>query len=139
MLRVKVKLAKIKKHFQTQTANQKHRISRIHIRKESGKRRIFEMNYKDWRTDGNPELDLLFHEDGASRYLVKADISTCFPSIYSHSIPWALVGKETAKKNHRIAVPGITKLTVHVPICIMVKHMEFLSGLILPIYFQKLF
>lgn len=35
------------------------------------------MNYKDWRTDGNPELNLLFHEDGAS-ILVKADISTCF-------------------------------------------------------------
>lgn len=100
-LELKSNWAKIKKHFQTQTANQNHRISRIHIRKESGKRRIFEMNYKDWRTDGNPELDLLFHEDGASRYLVKADISTCFPSIYSHSIPWALVGKETAKKNHK--------------------------------------
>ena len=100
-LELKSNWAKIKQHFHTQTANQKHRISRIHIRKESGKRRIFEMNYKDWRTDGNPELDLLFHEDGASRYLVKADISTCFPSIYSHSIPWALVGKETAKKNHK--------------------------------------
>lgn len=35
------------------------------------------------------------------RYVVKADISTCFPSIYTHSIPWALVGKATAKQNSR--------------------------------------
>ena len=30
-------------------------------------------------------------------YRVEADISSYFPSIYTHSIPWALVGKETAK------------------------------------------
>ena len=56
---LKLNWAKLKKHFHTQTAYQKHRISRIHIRKEFGKKRIFEMNYKDWRTDGNLELDLL--------------------------------------------------------------------------------
>lgn len=33
------------------------------------------------------------------RYLVRTDIANCFPSIYSHAIPWALVGHESAKKN----------------------------------------
>ena len=46
------------------------------------------MNYSNWKTDGTPEPDLLI----GKKYIVKADISTCFPSIYTHSIPWALVG-----------------------------------------------
>ena len=89
---------KIRAHFHEHTDNQTYRISRIHVRKEYGEKRIFEMNYKNWRVDGNPESDLLIHDKGTSRFLVQADISTCFPSIYTHSIPWALVGKEEAKR-----------------------------------------
>ena len=89
---------KIRVHFQAQTGGQSYRVSRIHIRKEAGKKRIFEMNYKNWQLDGNPESDLLIHDKGTSRFIVKADISTCFPSIYTHSVPWALVGKEKAKR-----------------------------------------
>ena len=33
------------------------------------------------------------------RFFVRTDISNCFPSVYSHAIPWALVGMPTAKKN----------------------------------------
>lgn len=90
---------KICEHFHTQTEGQGYRISRLHIRKEHNQKRIFEMNYKNWREDGNPEIDLLIHDKGTSRFLVKADISTCFPSIYTHSIPWALVGKVEAKQS----------------------------------------
>jgi hypothetical protein len=32
-----------------------------------------------------------------SRYVLKTDISLCYPTIYTHSIPWALNGKATAK------------------------------------------
>lgn len=92
---------KICTHFHTQADGQFYRVSRIHIRKEYGEKRIFEMNYKNWRIDGNPESDLLIHDQGTSRFLVQADISTCFPSIYTHSIPWALVGKEEAKRTVR--------------------------------------
>lgn len=85
-------------HFQQQTSSQSYRISRIHLRKLYGKQELFEMNYKNWRTDGNPETGLLFSSPlGASKFIVRADISTCFPSIYSHSLPWALVGKERSK------------------------------------------
>ena len=90
----------LKQHFHLQTDNQEYCISRIHLRKLFGKKELFEMNYKNWRTDGNPETGLLFLKpQGVSKYIVKADISTCFPSIYSHSLPWALVGKEIAKVN----------------------------------------
>ena len=89
---------KLRTHFHAQTDGQSYRVSRIHIRKEYNKKSIFEMNYKNWRVDGNPETDLLMNEKRASRFIVQADISTCFPSIYSHSIPWALVGKEIAKQ-----------------------------------------
>lgn len=89
----------IRAHFHEQTDGQSYRVSRIHVRKQHNEKRIFDMNYKNWRVDGNPESDLLIHEKGVSRFLVQADISTCFPSIYTHSIPWALVGKEVAKQN----------------------------------------
>ncbi len=90
----------IKIHFHNQTDLQEYRVSRIHLRKLYGKKELFEMNYKNWRVDGNPETSLLLQkEKGVSKYIVKADISTCFPSIYSHSIPWALVGKDVAKAN----------------------------------------
>jgi hypothetical protein len=35
----------------------------------------------------------------AKKYLVKADIANCYPSIYSHALSWALVGYEESKKN----------------------------------------
>ena len=90
----------LKQHFHQQTDHQEYRVSRIHIRKLYGKKELFEMNYKNWRVDGNPETGLLFLKpQGASKYIVKADISTCFHSIYSHSLPWALVGKDVAKAN----------------------------------------
>ncbi len=63
------------------------------------------MNYSNWKTDGTPEPDLLI----GKRYLVKADISTCFPSIYTHSIPWALIGKDDAKARRGSRGNGIIK------------------------------
>lgn len=79
------------------------------------------MSYSNWKTDGTPEPDLLI----GKRYVVKADISTCFPSIYTHSIPWALAGKATAKKNSRKKRNGIIKSTTIHRIARMVKHTAF--------------
>lgn len=89
----------LQKHFKDQTIANAYRVSRIHLRKQKNSKILFEMNYKDWKTDGNPETDLLVREREVSRYLVEADISTCFPSIYTHSIPWAIAGKSEAKKH----------------------------------------
>lgn len=82
-------------HFEDKTKGQEHIVSRIHIRKINGKKELFEMNYGNWKTDGTPEPDLLF----GAKYMVHADIANCFPSIYTHALPWALVGKNAAKKN----------------------------------------
>jgi len=109
-------------HFENQTGSSEYKISRIHVRKmpdseavftsldissddplgleghdeetpePTFKEHIFDMNFPNWR-DGSPELDIII----GKYWLVKADISNCFPSIYTHAIPWALVGKDVAK------------------------------------------
>lgn len=38
-----------------------------------------------------------------SRYCLVTDISRCFPSIYTHSIPWALHGKAASKADRKMA------------------------------------
>lgn len=87
--------ADIQKHFHSKTINQLHKVSRIHVRKMYGKEYIFEMNYENWREDGSPENELIYGKE----YVVNADISKCFPSIYTHSLSWALAGKEVAKRS----------------------------------------
>lgn len=86
---------KIQEHFKKYTSGEKYKTSRIHIRKIQENKSLFEMNYNNWKIDGTPKLDLLL----GAKYIVHADISNCFPSIYTHSLPWALVGKEKAKSN----------------------------------------
>lgn len=89
----------ITKHWQTIAThcNQpKPAFSRIHVR-HIGDGRIFEMNYK-----GNERYRLEEDEQrwmSGAQFVVEADIATCFPSIYTHSIPWALHGKAEAKKS----------------------------------------
>ena len=86
----------LKVHFHTYTDSQTlHKISRIHIRKMKNTEVLFEMNYKNILNDETPEDDLII----GKKYIVRADISTCFPSIYTHSICWALAGKSVAKSN----------------------------------------
>jgi hypothetical protein len=109
---------KLLEHFNKKTENQRHKISRIHIRKINSRVKIFltcyseledidlsdyssieqnhlfEMNHKNPCTDDYPEPNLLIGQ----RYVVKADISNCFPSIYTHSLSWALIGKSESKK-----------------------------------------
>ncbi|MGE4285193.1 MAG: RNA-directed DNA polymerase [Phycisphaerae bacterium] len=66
-----------------------------HVRKIEGEKHIFEMNYQGtdkWSVE-EKDIDLML----GCRFVVQADIAKCFPSIYSHSIPWALEGKEEGK------------------------------------------
>ena len=71
-----------------------HKVSRIHLRKMKDKNELFEMNYNHFNNDGDPCEDIIIK----NKYKVEADISNCFPSIYSHSIAWAVLGKKRAKK-----------------------------------------
>ncbi len=110
---------KIKKYFKEKTEDNTYKVSRIHVRKidnsskifqtcyqnmddinlddypELEVNHIFEMGHKNFCTDDYPEPKLMI----GKKYLIKADISNCFPSMYTHSIPWALVGKEESKQN----------------------------------------
>lgn len=85
----------IKSHFSDKTIIDEFKISRIHLRKITDTKKLFEMNYKNYIDDKTPDEDLLI----GSKYIASADISTCFSSIYSHSISWALVTKNVAKAN----------------------------------------
>lgn len=87
----------IRDHFHKYTDSLDYVISRLHIQLRSSCNELFEMNYDDWKNAGSPQDDLLI----GNSYIVKTDISTCFPSIYTHSIPWALAGKEDAKKERK--------------------------------------
>lgn len=49
----------IQLHFENQTNGQKHKISRIHVRKQKGSKTLFKMNYKDWKVDDSPVDDIL--------------------------------------------------------------------------------
>ena len=57
--------------------------------------RLFVMGYEQRRASTKRSLNSLL----GKRFLGGTDISNFFPSIYSHAIPWALVGQSTAKQN----------------------------------------
>lgn len=91
---------KIKRHC----AKPRQPISRIFVR-QTGHDRVFEMSYKGAERFEIEEQELGFLT--GSRYVVQADISTCFPSIYTHSLPWALHGKKKAKTSRGdLSLPG---------------------------------
>jgi len=70
------------------------RVSRIYVR-HSGDGCIFDMNYKGEERFPNEEEEICWRM--SAKYVVKADIASCFPSIYTHAIPWALHTKSEAK------------------------------------------
>lgn len=103
-------------HFEKYTKDHTYKVSRIHIRKIKDskiifvmgvydepyelevfdeKKHLFEMTHKDFAEDDYPEPDLLI----GKQYQVNADISNCFPSIYTHALCWALVGKPYSKSH----------------------------------------
>lgn len=87
------------KEIATHCNQPKPPISRIHVR-HTGSDSIFEMNYKG-KERYQLEEDEIRWMAGA-QYVVHADVASCFPSIYTHSIPWALHGKAVAKKTTSI-------------------------------------
>lgn len=89
--------------IKTHCAKPSKPISRIFVRQTS-EDRVFKMNYKGLERF-EVEEDEIGYQTGAT-HLVKADISKCFPSIYTHSIPWAIHGKANAKKNRDLLLEG---------------------------------
>ena len=78
------------------------KFSRIYPRKsKSGK--IFEMSYRgdDREFLEEQEIEWMI----GAQYVAKADIASCFHSIYTHSIAWAMHGKEISKLSNKITNP----------------------------------
>ena len=78
-------------------------VSRIFVRKMANES-IFRMNYK-----GKDHLEIeeknIENMMGAN-YIVHTDISTCFPSICTHSISWSLHGVNKVKKDRSPKLVG---------------------------------
>ena len=89
---------KICDFFKQKTGNQSYKYSQLHIQKLKQKDFLFEMNHSYCDKDGVLEIELS-KLPVLMRFKVDADISSCFPSIYTHSLSWALIGKEKAKQN----------------------------------------
>ena len=88
----------ISKHWQevvTHCNQPKPTISRIYVR-HVGNGCIFEMNYKGVERFQLEENEIQWM--AGAKFVVEADIAACFPSIYTHCIPWALHNKDEAKK-----------------------------------------
>lgn len=62
------------------------------------------MNYEGKERFENEEIDI--REMTGAHYVVCTDISNCFPSIYTHSIPWALHGQGRAKRDRSVLLEG---------------------------------
>lgn len=89
----------IKKHWEeikAHCAKPSPAVSRIHVRHVGGGR-IFEMSYKGIERYQFEEDEIEWRS--GAKFVVKADIASCFPSMYTHSIPWALHGLDVAKKS----------------------------------------
>jgi hypothetical protein len=69
---------------------------------------------RKYKMDQRPERRAQAYAQG--RYLLRADISRFYPSIYTHSIPWALHGKDFSKKNKKAKNIG-NHLDEHVRSC----------------------
>ncbi len=74
-------------------AFQSSSISMIRPRQHRDKRLII-MDYEKFATRAERVRRLAFNQ----RYVAKADIASCFPSVYTHAIPWAVVGTTAAKQ-----------------------------------------
>ena len=82
-----------------QIGKPENKINFCHVKNIKGKKIIFEMNYKG--TDKWEEENMHIEYASGCRYIVSADIATCFPSMYSHSIVWSVKGKDWAKENRK--------------------------------------
>lgn len=85
---------KIQNYFKATTNDQDSNISQIHLQYRKNKKSLFEMKSYESKYELATEDSLIV----GKKYCVTADISSCFPSIYTHAIPWALIGKNKAKK-----------------------------------------
>ncbi|QII12253.1 hypothetical protein KsCSTR_28740 [Candidatus Kuenenia stuttgartiensis] len=59
--------------------------------------RIIIMNYEG----SHEKIERSLKKSFGHKFCIETDITNCFPSIYSHAIPWALIGLKEAKSRKR--------------------------------------
>lgn len=79
-------------------------------------KRLFVLKYDHEAADGEMEDQDPFVDFG-KRYRIKTDITNFFHSIYSHSLPWALVGHNEAKQNKSGKTKWYNKLDRSTRLC----------------------
>lgn len=84
----------IDKNWQNLSYVSENENSRITPRRHEDGRLVI-MDYEDRVLTSQQTLGASF----GKRFVVNTDISNCYPSIYSHSVPWAVAGFAEAKKN----------------------------------------
>ncbi len=89
------------------------RSSAIKPRKHEKDPRVILMKYGEV-TDSTRHILRARH---GKRYVVHTDIANFFPSIYTHSIPWASVGHEVAKKERHDRTKWFNELDKRVRFC----------------------
>jgi len=62
------------------------------------------------REDSVSEAESLIADSMGMFYFAEADISSCFPSIYTHALPWALVGLDNAKASKNDTTTWFNKI-----------------------------
>ena len=90
---------KIKKHCEQPEPP----VTRVYVRKMKGKH-VFRMNYRGKERSVEEDADII--NMMGSQYKVLTDISNCFPSIYTHSIPWSMHSRSKSKKNRSPLLMG---------------------------------
>lgn len=77
--------------------------------------RLFIMN----RYSSSPAEKAKLHLDYSfgNKYIVETDIANCFHSIYSHAVPWALVGFDKAKAEKSNKNTWFNKIDEHLRAC----------------------
>ena len=70
-----------------------------HVRSTKAGKHIFDMNYDGADKQKQEELEQTYSM--GRPVIVRTDIANCFPSIYSHSIPWAIKSKDESKRDNR--------------------------------------
>lgn len=85
---------RVKKHMDKQPVP---KFGYCHVRKFYDKPFIYQMNYSpDWSKENRTvEYSL------GCQFVVTTDIANFYPSLYSHSIPWAIHEKENAKNDRK--------------------------------------
>ena len=109
-------------------------VSMIRPRRHKDKRIII-MNYGSGFLHSKRSLNKSFRR----RFRVNADIANFYPSVYSHSIPWALVGLPEAKANKAKPKNGTISLIRLFDLIREMKHKVLRLDLLPPIYYPKLY